>query len=88
MTSPPLPLPPARPVTIRPVSTGASSFASPLNNWNVSKVQDFRALFVFTPYNSPLNNWNTSSATDMGEMFNVAGSFNQDISNWNVSKFL
>jgi hypothetical protein len=55
-----------------------------LNNWDVSKIENFSSMFFFSGYNQPLGNWNVCSATNMTNMFLGAGSFDQDISTWKV----
>ena len=40
---------------------GARSFNQPLNNWNVSNVEDMENMFQnCEDFNQPLNNWNVS----------------------------
>ena len=58
------------------VTYGASSFNQPLNNWDVSNVEDMREMFTnaesfedATSFNQPLNNWDVSNVKDMGYMF-------------------
>ena len=78
--------------------THAFSFNQPLNNWNVSKVEDMAVMFenardylnggaskqrVVTQYGD-ISNWNVSNVTNMSEMFYRAESFNQPL-NWNVT---
>ena len=55
-----------------------------INNWNVSKVEDYYEVFAHMHFNQPLDKWNTVSATSMLQMFNGANQFNQDISMWCV----
>ena len=55
---------------------GASSFNQPLNDWNVSNVEDMEQMFKnATSFNQPLNNWDVSNVTDMRRMFEEASSF-------------
>lgn len=56
-----------------PVLTGVSSMAYMFNDC--------------TSLNGPvtINSWNTSTVTDMGNMFDNASSFNQDIGAWNTT---
>ena len=71
---------------MRYLFNNAWSFNQPLNNWNVSKVEDMSYMFQdATSFNQPLNNWNVSNVTFMNRMFNGARSFNQPLNNWNVS---
>jgi surface protein len=66
-------------------------FNQPLDSWNTSEVTNMSNMFGSKQYTQPLNLWNIggdSSVTtiNMGSMFIRNGSFNQDISMWNVSK--
>ena len=46
----------------------ATSFNQPLNNWNVSNVEDTAIMFYGArSFNQPLNNWNVS--TDMSWIY-------------------
>ena len=65
---------------------GASAFDQPLSGWDVSRVQNFQAMFQLSPFNQDISGWNVASATDMNHMFNVANSFNKALSGWDVSK--
>ena len=41
---------------------GAESFNQPLDNWNVSNVENMSLMFRdATSFNQPLNNWNVSN---------------------------
>ena len=63
----------------------AGSFNQPLNNWNVSKVEDMECMFAnATSFNQPLNNWNVSNVKNICWMFSEASSFNQPLNKWNV----
>lgn len=72
----------------------ATSFNQNINNWDVSKVTDFSNMFISAAtYNQPMNNWgaqigaNTGSAyITMSGMFRNADAFNQDLSDWDVTK--
>ena len=65
---------------------GATSFNSPLNNWDVSSVVSMQGTFGnASSFNQPLDNWNTSFVRDMGDMFTGASAFNGSIGPWNVS---
>lgn len=66
---------------------GCTSFNSPLEHWDVSKIESF--YFTFgncTNFNQPLNNWDVSSATNMQRMFIGCTNFNQPLDQWDVSK--
>jgi surface protein len=76
----------------------SSGFNQNVSNWNVSNVGYMGQMFQFTQvYNnglapglfdndSSLNSWVTTSLTDFQVMFNNAIAFNQNVSNWDVSK--
>ena len=52
----------------------------PLNNWNVSNVEDMENMFQNArSFNQPLNNWNVSKVETMFAMFDDATSFNQPL---------
>ena len=66
---------------------GATSFNQDLSDWDVSSVRNMNAMFsVARAFNGELD-WeeDTSMVTDMGAMFFLADSFDQDISSWDVS---
>ena len=66
--------------------SGASSFNSPINDWDVSNVTSMYALFEeATLFNQSLNEWDVSNVTNMSGMFSRASSFNQNINDWDVS---
>lgn len=53
----------------------------PIQEWDVSRVQDFAALFKDKrDFDVDLSSWDTSSATTMAQMFMGATQFNQDLS--------
>ena len=57
-------------------------FNQPLNDWNVSNVEDMEQMFKnATSFNQPLNKWNVSKLWkgNMGKMFWNADSFNQPL---------
>jgi len=61
-------------------------FNQPLNNWNVSKVENMNGMFYKAKqFNQSLNNWNVSNVLIMRNMFFEATSFNQPLDNWNVN---
>jgi len=76
----------------------SAGFNQNVSNWNVSNVGYTSQMFQGTQvYNnglapglfnndSSLNSWNTSNFDDIQVMFNKAVAFNQNISNWDVSK--
>ena len=58
-----------------------------INDWNVTKINDFSDLFLNeTLFDSDISNWDVSNGTDFSGMFDGAEAFNQDISYWDVSK--
>jgi surface protein len=66
---------------------GCESFNQPLNDWDVSNVNDMEQMFYWCKkFNQPLNDWNVSNVTDMSWMFYKCEKFNQDLSNWDTSK--
>lgn len=66
---------------------GAEKFNQPLNEWDVSNVQDMSKMFCkASSFNQPLNDWNVSNVENMVQMFDDASSFNQPLDHWNVSK--
>jgi len=73
--------------------TGASS----MQNWDTSKITNFRCMFSLLletslnisddQFNSPyIGGWDMSSATDLSYMLSNRRRFNQPLNNWNVSK--
>jgi len=64
-----------------------SSCNPPIQDWNVTNVQNFWCMFcVATSFNQDISQWDVSRGTDFGGMFDTATSFDQDISNWDVSR--
>ena len=48
----------------------AKSFNQPLNNWDVSNVENMFGMFCNAEsFNQPLNNWDVSNVIYMDEMF-------------------
>ena len=60
-----------------------------ISGWDISNVKNMRGMF-----NSCVNlekiigieNWDVSNVTDMSNMFQECESFNQDLSNWEISQ--
>ena len=82
---------------------GTYNFNQDISSWNTSKVQTMYKMFANESFNnggqSLLTNyvtgsaytaWDVSNVTNMGNMFqgNTSNIFNQDISNWNISKVI
>ena len=67
----------------------ATLFNQNISSWNTSNVTTFRQMFYNTIgnmiFNQPIGSWNTSSATNMRYMLSGCGSFDQDISNWDIN---
>ena len=63
-----------------------------INNWDVSNVTNFQSIFQLQPlFNCYIGDWNTGNVTNMFYAIGTnppipAGIFNQDISNWDMSK--
>ncbi|GAA0729991.1 hypothetical protein GCM10009430_40780 [Aquimarina litoralis] len=73
-------------INMRAMFDSASSFNSPLNTWDMSKVINMSSMFGFaTAFNQPLDNWDTSSVENMGGMFFGASDFDQNVGDWNLS---
>ncbi len=58
-----------------------------LNHLDVSRVEDFSKLFMYSPFNGDISKWNVSNATSFREMF-MKSVFNGDISQWDTSNVL
>lgn len=68
------------------VFDGASSFAGPIDAWDVSNVTTMRAAFRGADaFTGDLADWNVSNVTDMSEMFREAATFDGAIRGWDVS---
>ncbi len=63
------------------------NFNQPLNDWDVSKVENMDCMFCMAiSFNQLLNDWDVSNVTTMESMFNGANNFNQPLNDWDVSK--
>ncbi len=62
----------------------ASSFNTPIGDWNTSSVTNMSGMFGETSFNQDLSSWETGNVTDMSFMFFDAKSFNQDVSSWDI----
>ncbi|CAE7807989.1 unnamed protein product [Symbiodinium sp. CCMP2592] len=59
----------------------------PIEDWDVSKVTSFFALFQgLNTFNEEVGNWETSQVTDMSFTFSGARAFNKDIGSWVTSQ--
>ena len=59
-----------------------------ISKWDVSSVNDMQSMFAYCSKLKSVGDifkWDVSNVTDMERMFYDYCSFNQDISNWNVS---
>ena len=59
----------------------ATSFNQPLEQWDVSSVEDMRYMFgCATSFNQPLEKWGVSNVKNMDSMFNGATSLSKQLS--------
>ncbi|MDC0001364.1 BspA family leucine-rich repeat surface protein [Flavobacteriaceae bacterium] len=68
--------------------SGAMDFNQDIGDWNVGKVQNFRAMFRNSLFNQDLSDWDVSSATNLGQMFDQTKQFNNgggSLSCWDTS---
>ena len=56
-----------------------------INNWDVSGVENFNAMFGVSNFNGKIGGWIVSSGDRFDWMFSGCPNFNQDISGWDVS---
>jgi len=66
----------------------AMDFNQDIGDWNVGKVQNFRAMFRNSLFNQDLSDWDVSSATNLGQMFDQTEQFNNgggSLSCWDTS---
>lgn len=63
----------------------ARGFNQPLNNWNVSNVEDMYATFFSMSFDQPLDKWDTGKVKTLNQTFSGNKSFNQPLDNWDVS---
>ena len=63
--------------------TPALFLHNPIEEWNVSKVEDMKYMFAeCTNFNEDISNWNVSNVINMNFMFAECINFNQDLSKW------
>ena len=59
----------------------------PIEDWDVSSVTSFVALFQgLRNFNEEIGNWETSQVTDMSFTFSSATAFNKDIGSWKTPR--
>jgi surface protein len=63
---------------------GVMHFNEPVNNWDVSRIEDFSGMFSGTAFDQPVDKWNTSHAKNMAAMFDRTP-FNHSLNQWDVS---
>ena len=63
---------------------GNDGYNQPLNNWNTSKVTNFRFMFANTRFNQDISGWDVANATKLDAMFKWNSAFNQDLNPWQV----
>merc|ERR1719491_2057088 len=52
------------------ISSTDTTYGPTINEWDVSRVDDFSSLFSFYPaFNDNISGWQTSQVTNMGSMF-------------------
>ena len=62
-------------------------FNTPLNEWDVSHIEDMNGMFIeCSSFNQPLNKWDVSNVKDMSYMFYYCLRFNQPLESWDVSQ--
>ena len=65
-------------------SAGNDGYNQPLNNWNTSKVTNFRLMFANMRFNQDISGWDVANGTELDGMFKSNSAFNQDLSPWQV----
>jgi surface protein len=64
---------------------GCKNFNQPLNDWNVSNVENTSNMFYKCEnFNQPLDNWDVRNVEDMHEMFSECRNFNQLLDKWDI----
>jgi surface protein len=59
-----------------------------INTWDVSSVTNMSFMFANTNFNDNINGWTVSNVTNMEYMFIGNNSFDQPLSNWNISSVI
>ena len=62
-----------------------SKFNQPIDNWDVSKVQNMEGMFEGSDFNQPIGKWDVSNVLDMSYIFSDS-KFKQSIENWKINK--
>ena len=62
-------------------------YQASLNHIDVSRIEDFSQLFMYSPFIGDISGWNVSNATSFREMF-MKSVFAGDISKWDTSNVL
>jgi hypothetical protein len=57
----------------------------PLENLDVSQIDNLSSVFKYSMYNGDLSNWNVSNCTNMNSMFFNSKFDNNSLKDWNVS---
>ena len=70
---------------------GFTPFNQPIQNWTLppavtSLGETNQGMFYQSMFNQPIGTWNTSSIIKMRQVFQNATSFDQDLSNWQVTQ--
>lgn len=77
---------------MRSMFQSATNFNRDISAWNTGNVTNMEYMFAglstaATTFNQPIGSWNTSNVTNMKGMFTYNPNFDQDIKNWDISKW-
>ncbi len=67
------------------IMSSEASECYPLENLDVSQIEDMSDIFCFSNYNGDLSKWNLSNCKNLDYIFNHTQFNNDSISHWNVS---